>query len=160
MAAAVLAICSVAGAARAVRAVVLGLARRPRGLCGELSAGRCGRYPPPLAPAALLGLLGILGLAVALRLPAIEDNPANISIDELLPAMEARAHRQRAAPNVFSSVGWFTMPNLSFAFPALVMKVVGAVILRPAAVLDADGCCAASPVTSCWRAACSAIGQR
>ena len=30
-----------------------------------------------------------------------------------------------AAANVFSSVGWFTMPNLSFAFPALVMKVIG-----------------------------------
>lgn len=82
------------------------------------------RCPFP-SPGVLLWLLGILGLAVALRLPRIADIPANISIDELLPAMEAM-HLARGNPvNVFSSVGWFTMPNLSFAFPALVMKVIG-----------------------------------
>lgn len=82
------------------------------------------RSPFP-SPAVLLWLFGILGLAVALRLPGIADNPANISIDELLPAMEALHIARGGTANVFSSVGWFSMPNLSFTFPALIMKALG-----------------------------------
>jgi len=88
-------------------------------------------FPPALrrcpfpSPAVLLWLCGILGLALALRLPGIADNPANISIDELLPGMEALQIARGGAANVFSSVGWFSMPNVSFAFPAVVMKIIG-----------------------------------
>src|SRR5579862_268554 len=87
------------------------------------TASRQYRFP---SWGALLWLLAILTVAVALRLPRIADIPANISIDEILPAMEA-VHLVRDNPvNVFSSVGWFSMPNLSFAFPAVAMQVFGA----------------------------------
>jgi hypothetical protein len=82
------------------------------------------RHPFP-APVVLLWLIAIVALAVGLRLPRIADIPANISIDELLPAMEALNIAGGAPVNVFASAGWFSMPNLSFAFPAVVMKVVG-----------------------------------
>jgi hypothetical protein len=36
------------------------------------------------------------------------------------------------APNVFSSVGWFTTPNLAFAFPALAMEIGSHDLLRAA----------------------------
>jgi 4-amino-4-deoxy-L-arabinose transferase-like glycosyltransferase len=85
-------------------------------------AARRHPFPPPMV---VLWLLGILGLAVALRLPRIADVPANISIDELLPAMEAWHIASGRPVNVFASIGWFSMPNLSFAFPALVMKAIG-----------------------------------
>lgn len=82
------------------------------------------RFPrPPMLVCA--ALLAILGLAAWLRLTALEDIPANISIDEILPSMEAQSIASGATPNVFSSVGWFTLPNLTFAFPALMIKVVG-----------------------------------
>jgi len=70
-------------------------------------------------------LLGIVGLAALLRLTALEDIPANISIDEILPSLEAQHIAHGEAPNVFSTTGWFYMPNLTFAFPALVVKAVG-----------------------------------
>ena len=86
--------------------------------------GALQKYPFP-SPAVLVWLLAILGLAVALRLPGLAHTPANVSIDELLPAMEALRIVRGETTNVFSSVGWFSMPNLSFAFPALVMRVIG-----------------------------------
>jgi 4-amino-4-deoxy-L-arabinose transferase-like glycosyltransferase len=70
-------------------------------------------------------LLVIVGLAARLRFPALEDIPANISIDEILPSVEAQHIAQGETPNVFSTTGWFDMPNLTFAFPALVIKAVG-----------------------------------
>ncbi len=83
-----------------------------------------GRFPrPPVLVCA--ALLAILGLAAWLRLSALEDIPANISIDEMLPSREAQSIASGGAPNVFSSSGWFNLPNLTFAFPALVIKVVG-----------------------------------
>ncbi len=60
-----------------------------------------------------------------LRLTALTDIPANISIDEILPSLEALHIAQGEPVNVFSSTGWFSMPNLTFAFPALVMKFAG-----------------------------------
>ncbi|MFI5395617.1 MAG: ArnT family glycosyltransferase [Candidatus Binatia bacterium] len=79
--------------------------------------------PPPAS--VQLGLIGILALAAALRLVAIEDIPANISIDEILPSLEALHIAQGGAPNVFSSVGWFGMPTLTFSFAAVVMRFAG-----------------------------------
>jgi hypothetical protein len=70
-------------------------------------------------------LLGIVALAAWLRLTALEDIPANISIDEILPSLEAQHIAHGEAPNVFSTTGWFDMPNLTFAFPALVVRAVG-----------------------------------
>jgi hypothetical protein len=78
--------------------------------------------PPPRA-IVQVGLFGVLTLAAALRLVAITDIPALIHIDEILPGIEALHIVQGKAPNVFSSVGWFTTPNLAFTFPALVMQV-------------------------------------
>jgi hypothetical protein len=69
--------------------------------------------------------LAILVLATALRLPRIETIPGNISVDELMPGLAAQAIATGTAPNVFSTLGWFTLPNLTFAFPAAVMVVVG-----------------------------------
>ena len=60
-----------------------------------------------------------------LRLVALADIPANISVDESLTALEALRIAQGRVPNVFSSVGWFSMPSLTFAFPAVVMRVAG-----------------------------------
>lgn len=82
--------------------------------------------PRPAAPSVgTLGALGgILGLATWLRLPDIVEVPANVSIDEMMPALEAMSIAAGESPNVFSSVGWFTIPNLSFAIPAVVMAAL------------------------------------
>lgn len=75
--------------------------------------------------AGVLGALGgILALAWWLRFPDIVDMPANVSIDEMMPALEAMSIAAGERPNVFSSVGWFTIPNLSFAVPAIVMAAL------------------------------------
>src|SRR5262249_4609629 len=89
----------------------------------------CPREAP--SPAALAWLMAIIGVAVALRLPGIKANPANISIDELLPGLEAARIARGGAANVFSSIGWFTIPNVCFAFPAIVMKLAGAETFLP-----------------------------
>jgi 4-amino-4-deoxy-L-arabinose transferase-like glycosyltransferase len=87
---------------------------------------RAARFRFARLPTAVWGaLLAILVLAVALRLPNIEAVPGNISVDELMPGLQAQAIAAGAAPNVFSSLGWFSLPNLTFAFPAAVMVVVG-----------------------------------
>jgi len=80
-------------------------------------------FAPP-APLAIVWLLVIVAFAVALRFPGIESNPANISVDELLPGIEAQKIARGLQPNVFSSLGWFAIPNLSFAFPAVIMKLL------------------------------------
>ena len=71
--------------------------------------------------AVLVGLIAILGLAAALRIPQIATNPANISVDELLPGFEALQIARGELGNVFSGTGWFSMPRLSFALQALLM---------------------------------------
>src|ERR1700687_2610114 len=81
-------------------------------------------YAPP-STLAVIWLLAILAFAVALRFPGSESNPANISVDELLPGLEAQKIARGQHPNAFSSLGWFAIPNLSFAFPALIMKILG-----------------------------------
>lgn len=78
----------------------------------------------PASRASVVALLAVLLLATALRLPEIREVPANVSIDEMLPALEAMRIAAGEAPNVFSSVGWFTIPNLSFAIPGAVMAVL------------------------------------
>lgn len=82
------------------------------------------RWPRPRVPVCA-ALLGILALAAWLRFSALNDIPANISIDEVLPSMEAETIASGGAPNVFSSAGWFSLPNLTFTIPALVIKAVG-----------------------------------
>lgn len=67
----------------------------------------------------------VLGIAAALRVPDLYDIPANISIDELLPALESKLIVDGAKPNVFSTVGWFTIPNLAFVPAALTIKFSG-----------------------------------
>jgi hypothetical protein len=124
--------------AAAVVAVGIGIMLWPRsnhgyGIAFWLWAGGVVTYPlsfqggRPVLPrprrSVQLTLLGVLVLAAALRLVAIEDVPALIHIDEILPAAEALHIVEGNAPNVFSSVGWFTTPNLAFAFPALTMEV-------------------------------------
>jgi hypothetical protein len=82
-------------------------------------------------------LVGILILAAALRLVLIKRFPAEIHIDEVLPGIEALHIVQGRAPNVFSSVGWFTTPNLAFAFPALAMEIASNDLLRAARLTSA-----------------------
>ena len=84
-----------------------------------------------------LGLVGILILAAVLRLVQIKRYPAEIHIDEILPGLEALHIVEGKAPNVFSSVGWFSTPNLAFAFPALAMEVASHDLLRAARLTSA-----------------------
>lgn len=86
------------------------LPRAPRRAAGERAGWREG-----------VGLAVILAFAAGLRLWAIESVPANVAIDEMLPGLEALRIARGETPNVFSSVGWFTIPNLAFAPPALFM---------------------------------------
>ncbi len=65
----------------------------------------------------------ILLLAAVLRFPGVEDVPANISVDELLPALESQLLADGAKPNAFSTIGWFTIPNLAFLPGALAIKL-------------------------------------
>jgi 4-amino-4-deoxy-L-arabinose transferase-like glycosyltransferase len=81
-------------------------------------------FPLPPGPV-VAGLIAVLALAGALRFVALAEIPANISIDESLTSLAALRIAQGGAPNVFSSVGWFTMPSLTFAFAAAVMRVAG-----------------------------------
>lgn len=90
-----------------------------------LSFRRADRALAPPPAIVQFGLIGVLALAAALRLVALQDIPANISIDEILPSLEALHIARGGAPNVFSSVGWFGMPNLTFSFGALVMRLAG-----------------------------------
>lgn len=80
-----------------------------------------GTRSQPMPAWSIVGLIGICAFAFALRWPALSEIPANISVDELLPALEAMRIAAGEAPNVFSSLGWFTIPNLSFAIPGVVM---------------------------------------
>lgn len=90
-----------------------------------LSFPRAQRLCPPPHGLALAGLIAVLALAGGLRFVALGEVPANISIDETLPSLEALHIAQGQVPNVFSSVGWFSMPNLTFAFPAVIVRVAG-----------------------------------
>ncbi|MBI3783611.1 MAG: glycosyltransferase family 39 protein [Deltaproteobacteria bacterium] len=92
-------------------------------------AAYIGSFPPalrrerPIARPAWVLFVGILGLAAVLRFPDIYSVPGNISIDELLPGLEALHITQGGKPNVFGSIGWFTIPNLTFAIPAVIMQL-------------------------------------
>lgn len=66
-------------------------------------------------------LVAVFALAAALRLWDLQATPANVAVDEMLPGVEALKIAQGHTANVFSSVGWFTIPNLCFAIPAVFM---------------------------------------
>ena len=66
----------------------------------------------------------LLLLSVVLRLPWLEAVPPNIAADEILPGYEAMQIAAGRYPNVFSTLGWFTIPGAAFLPPALVMKVL------------------------------------
>ncbi len=78
---------------------------------------RTARLPEP--PYVRGVLVAILILAAALRLWDLEATPSNVSVDEMLPGVEALKIAQGQTANVFSSVGWFTIPNFCFAIPAV-----------------------------------------
>lgn len=69
-------------------------------------------------------LCGILLVALGLRLPGLETIPSNIAADEILPGLEGVAIAAGDYHNVFSTLGWFTIPGVSFAFPGVVMKLL------------------------------------
>jgi len=81
-------------------------------------------HPRPAA-VVLLALLAILMFAAVLRLPEIERIPPNIAIDEVYPGLEAIHIAKNGYGNVFSQLGWFGIPSLCFAYPAVVMKLLG-----------------------------------
>jgi 4-amino-4-deoxy-L-arabinose transferase-like glycosyltransferase len=87
------------------------------------------RFPPPAARVRVTAF-AIMAAAAALRLPSLDTVPPHISIDEVLPGYESFKIAQGAAPNVFSSIGWYSMPNLSFAPGAVVMRLSGAAPFR------------------------------
>lgn len=71
-----------------------------------------------------LGLGGILLLAAAWRLPGVHELPANISVDEILPGVESLRLASGKGPNPFGSIGWFSIPNLSFLPGAIAMALL------------------------------------
>lgn len=80
-------------------------------------------HPRPTLPV-LVVLFTILVFAAALRLPEIDRIPANIAIDEVYPGLEALHIARDGGANVFSNLGWFNIPSLCFAYPAVVMKML------------------------------------
>lgn len=85
-------------------------------------------------------LLGILALALALRLPALSALPPDVHGDEAAIGLGARGFLSGETQDLFG-VGWFDTPNLSFAIPALVMRLVGDNLfgLRLASVAQGTG---------------------
>lgn len=69
-------------------------------------------------------LLGILMLTLALRLPALPDLPPDVHGDEAAIGIGARGFLSGATQDLFG-VGWFDTPNLSFAIPAVFMRLFG-----------------------------------
>lgn len=81
-------------------------------------------FPAPHR-AVLVALALILILAASLRFPAIAEIPGNIAIDEVYPGINALHIARGEARNVFSNLGWYNIPQLSFAYPALFIKALG-----------------------------------
>jgi 4-amino-4-deoxy-L-arabinose transferase-like glycosyltransferase len=82
-------------------------------------------------------LASIVLLALALRLPNLEAIPPDVHGDEAAIGLEARRQISGEVRDIFG-VGWFDVPNLSFAIPAVVMRVAGDDLfgLRLASVLQ------------------------
>jgi DNA-binding beta-propeller fold protein YncE/4-amino-4-deoxy-L-arabinose transferase-like glycosyltransferase len=72
----------------------------------------------------VLAVLGLVAVAVALRLPHLEQIPPEVHGDEAACGLEARSILAGQVPNIFS-VGWYHIPYLSFAISAAVMRVFG-----------------------------------
>lgn len=81
-------------------------------------------HAPPGA-AVLVALLAILAFAAMLRLHQVDRIPSNISIDEVYPGIDALRIARGESFNPFSTLGWFNIPGLSFAYPAVFMKLLG-----------------------------------
>jgi hypothetical protein len=75
--------------------------------------------------AVVVALIAILVFAAALRLYDVAGIPANISIDEVYPGIDALHIARGESFNPFSTLGWFNIPGLSFAYPAAFMKLFG-----------------------------------
>jgi 4-amino-4-deoxy-L-arabinose transferase-like glycosyltransferase len=98
-----------------------------------------GRPAPPRLPEALL-VAALLGLALALRLPSLDTIPREVHGDEAAIGLEARRLLAGEAPTIFA-VGWYDVPMISFAIPAIVMAAAGQDLfgLRLASVLQGVG---------------------
>jgi hypothetical protein len=81
-------------------------------------------YPRP-SWTVIGALVVIVIFAGAIRFPEIDRIPANIAIDEVYPGLEALHIAKNGGLNVFSHLGWFNIPSLCFAYPAVVMKLLG-----------------------------------
>lgn len=91
-----------------------------------------------IAEAALV--FAILALALALRLPALDQIPPEVHGDEAACGIEGRRILHGEVTNLFT-VGWYHIPNLSFAISALSMRLFGDDLfgLRMASVLQGTG---------------------
>lgn len=69
-------------------------------------------------------VLGILAVAVALRLPDLSQIPPEVHGDEAACGLEARRILHGEVRNLFT-VGWYQIPNISFAISAAAMAVLG-----------------------------------
>ncbi len=69
-------------------------------------------------------VLAILAVAVALRLPDLVQIPPEVHGDEAACGLEARRILHGEVPNLFG-VGWYQIPNISFAISAAVMWLFG-----------------------------------
>lgn len=84
------------------------------------------RHPVAGPPVPMwVGLVAVVIVAAAFRLPGLASIPGSISIDELLPGAEALRIARGEGPNVFASLGWFTMPRLSFVVQGGVLALAG-----------------------------------
>ena len=85
-----------------------------------------------------LGLVaGLTVLALSLRLPHLTGTPADVHGDEASIGLEAQAFLSGQNPNLFT-VGFAAMPRLSYAIPAVSMRIFGNDLfgLRMASVRD------------------------
>lgn len=69
-------------------------------------------------------VLAILLLALALRLPHLEQIPPEVHGDEAACGLEARQILAGRVPNLFT-VGWYHIPYMSFAISAASMSIFG-----------------------------------
>lgn len=71
-----------------------------------------------------LGLALVVGVAVAFRFPGLEALPPQVHGDEAACGLEARRILRGEVDNLLG-VGWYGIPNLSFAISALAMRLFG-----------------------------------
>ncbi len=78
----------------------------------------------PMGAVEWSALFCVVGLAIAWRYPGLTEIPAQVHGDEAACGLEARRILHGEVSNLLG-LGWYDIPNLSFALSALFMRVFG-----------------------------------